>query len=162
MDALLTVGEVAAILKVHSNTVYKKAKNGEIPSVKAPKSNVRFIEEDIKEWLERRSRSSSFSTLIEEALRTDFSLEIYDKLFLKGGVKMLPKGKTWNYSFGSAFLRLKRSGQERWYIYYRVDGIRIGKTVKNAQSRADALKVLQLEVADASGVNTDSGSPKSG
>ena len=46
-------------------------------------------------------------------------------------------------------VRLNRSGQERWYIYYRVDGIRIRKAVKNAQSRADALKVLQLEVADA-------------
>jgi integrase len=60
-----------------------------------------------------------------------------------------PEGKTWNYPFGSVYVRLNRSGQERWYIYYRVDGIRIRKAVKNAQSRADALKVLQLEVADA-------------
>jgi len=149
MDALLTVDEVAAVLKVHSNTVYKKAKNGEIPSVKTPNSHVRFIEKDIREWLERRSRSSSLNPLFEEALRTDLSLEIYDKLFLKGGVQMLPKGKTWNYPFGSVYLRLTTSGKERWHIYYRVDGRRIRKAVKGAMSRADAVKVLQAEAADA-------------
>jgi excisionase family DNA binding protein len=149
MDALLTVDEVAAVLKVHSNTVYKKAKNGEIPAVKTPNSHVRFIEKDIKEWLERRSRSSGLNPLFEEALRTDLSLEIYDKLFLKGGVHMLPKGKTWNYPFGSVYLRLTKSGKEKWHIYYRVDGRRVRKAVRGAMSRADAVKVLQAEAADA-------------
>jgi excisionase family DNA binding protein len=148
MDALLTVNDVAAILKVHPNTIYKKAKNGEIPSVKKASSRVRFIEKDIKEWLEKRSQSSRFSPLLEESLRADLSLEKYDKLFLKGGVKMSPKGKTWNYPFGSVILRLTRSGKEKWHIYYRVDGRRIRKAVKGAVSRADALKVLQVEVAD--------------
>jgi excisionase family DNA binding protein len=149
MDALLTVNDVAAVLKVHPNTVYEKTKNGEIPSVKAANSRVRFIEKDIKEWLERRSRSSSFSPLLEESLRADLSLEKYDKLFLKGGIKVSPKGKTWNYPFGSVYLRLTRSGRERWHIYYRDNGKRVRKAVKGAFSRADALKVLQIEVADA-------------
>jgi excisionase family DNA binding protein len=149
MDALLTVDDVAAVFKVHPNTVYKKAKNGEIPSVKAANSRVRFIEKDIKEWLERRSRSSSFSPFLEESLRVDLSLQKYDKLFLKGGVKVSPKGKTWNYPFGSVYLRQSKSGKDRWHIYYRVEGKRIRKAVKGAQSRADALKVLQVEVADA-------------
>jgi excisionase family DNA binding protein len=149
MDALLTVDDVAAVLKVHPNTVYKNAKSGEIPSVKTANSRVRFIEKDIKEWLERRSRSSSFSPLLEESLRADLSLEKYDRLFLKGGVKMSPKGKTWNYPFGSVYLRLTKSGKERWHIYYRVDGRRVRKAVKGAMSRADAVKVLQVEAADA-------------
>ena len=149
MDALLTVEEVAAVLKFHPNTVYEKAKSGEIPSVKTAKSRVRFIESDIRKWIERNSRSSGSTPLFEDSLQTDLSLASYDKLFLKGGVRVSPEGKTWNYPFGSVFVRLNRSGQERWYIYYRVDGIRIRKAVKNAQSRADALKVLQLEVADA-------------
>lgn len=148
MDALLTVNDVAAILKVHPNTVYKKAKNGEIPSVKTASSRVRFIEKDIEEWLEKRSLSSRFSPLLEESLRADLSLEKYDKLFLKGGVKMSPKGKTWNYPFGSLILRLTHAGKEKWHIYYRVDGRRVRKAVKGALSRADALKVLQVEVTD--------------
>jgi excisionase family DNA binding protein len=149
MDALLTVNDIAAVLKVHPNTIYKKAKNGEIPSVKTANSRVRFIEKDITEWLGRCSRSSSFSPLLEESLRVDLSLEKYDKLFLKGGVKVSPKGKTWNYPFGSVYLRLTKSGRERWHIYYRFEGERVRKAVKGALSRADALEVLQVEVADA-------------
>lgn len=149
MDSLLTAKDLAAILRVHPNTVYAKAKSGEIPSVKAANSSVRFVESDIRRWLDGHSRSSSSRPLFEDSLQTELSLASYDKLFLKGGVKVSPEGKTWNYPFGSVFVRLNRSGQERWYIYYRVDGIRIRKAVKNAQSRADALKVLQLEVADA-------------
>ncbi len=57
--------------------------------------------------------------------------------------------KVWPYPFGSVYLRLTKSGKERWYIYYRVDGERAREVVKNAQSRADALKVLQVRVADA-------------
>jgi excisionase family DNA binding protein len=143
-----TVNEVAAILRVHPNTIYKKAKKGEIPSIRTANSQVRFIEEDIKEWLDRSSLRSSSSPLINEALRADFSLENHDKLFLKGGVRMSPKGKTWNYPFGSVYLRLTRDGKERWHIYYRADGKRIRRAVRGAQNRADALKVLQVEVAD--------------
>lgn len=149
MNPLLTVKEVAGLLRVHPNTVYQMAQSGVIPSVRTFSSQIRFVEKDINEWLERRSRSSMSVPLFEEALKADLSLENYDKLFLKGGARVSPEGKTWNYPFGSVFLRLNRSGQERWYIYYRVDGIRIRKAIKNAQSRADALKVLQLEVADA-------------
>ena len=145
MNPLLTVKEVAGILRVHPNTVYLRAQSGEIPSVRTSTSRIRFIEKDVNEWLERRSRSSRSAPLFDEGLRADLSLENYDKLFLKGGVKVSPKGRTWNYPFGSVYVRLNRSGQERWYIYYRVDGIRIRKAVKNAQSRADALKVSDSE-----------------
>jgi excisionase family DNA binding protein len=148
-DPLLTVKEVAGILRVHPNTVYQKALSGEIPSVRTSNSRIRFIEKDLNEWLERRSRSSRSIPLFEEALRTNLSLENYDKLFLKGGVRMSPKGKTWNYPFGSVSFRLGKSGRERWHIYYRVDGKRVRKAVKGAMSRADALKVLQVEAADA-------------
>ena len=149
MNPLLTVKEVAGILRVHPNTVYQKAQSGEIPSVRTSASQIRFVEKDIKEWLERRSRSPRSIPFFEEALRTDLSLENYDRLFLKGGVRMSPKGKTWNYPFGSVSLRLGKSGKERWHIYYRVDGKRVRKAVKGAMSRADALKVLQVEAADA-------------
>jgi excisionase family DNA binding protein len=129
MNPLLTVKEVAGILQVHPNTVYLKAQSGEIPSVRTSNFRIRFVEKEINEWLERRSRSSRFVLLLEEALRTDLSQESYDKLFLKGEAKMSPKGKTWNYPFGSVSLRLGKSGKDRWHIYYRVDGRRIRRSL---------------------------------
>ncbi len=149
MNPLLTVKEVAGILRAHPNTVYQEAHSGEILSVRTSKPRIQFVEKDVNEWLERRSRASASVPLFEEALRTNLSLENYDKLFLKGGEKVSPKGKTWNYPFGSVSLRLGKSGKERWHIYYRADGRRVRKAVKGAMSRADALKVLQVEAADA-------------
>lgn len=95
-----------------------------------------------------KNSSHKPNLIIESLSKVDLSLDAYDKLFLKGGVKMSQKRKSWDYPFGSVYLRLTKSRKERWYIYYRVDGKRIRKIVKNAQSRADALKVLQVEVTD--------------
>jgi len=60
-----------------------------------------------------------------------------------------PKGKIWRYPFGSVYLRQSKSGEGRWYIYYRVNGQRIREAVKNAMTRADGLKVLVSKVGDA-------------
>lgn len=143
MDKLLTVKEVAELLHCHPQAVYR---NKEIPRIKIPGVGIRFREEDIKEWINKGS--SRNCSLLESFSKVELALDRYDRLFL-GGVKMSHKGKIWNYPFGSVYLRLTKTGKERWYIYYRVDGERIRKAVKNAQSRADALKVLQIQVADA-------------
>lgn len=135
------------MLGVHPQTVYKLVEKGEIPFIKRPGLGIKFRAEQIEAWA---NQGSSKPAAIDEVLqKVDLSLDKYDKLFLKGGVKMLPTGKTWNYPFGSVYLRLTKSGQERWYVYYRVEGRRVRKAVKGAQGRADALKVLQVEVADA-------------
>jgi integrase len=122
-------------------------KSQDIPFIRRKGLGIRFLREEVDAWLSR-SASKPYAFL-ECALNSDVALENYDRLFLKGGVKMSPKGKTWNYPFGSVYLRLTKSGQERWYIYYRNEGRRVRKAVKGAQCRADALKVLQVEVADA-------------
>jgi len=61
MDPLLTVKDVAAILKVHPNTVYEKARKAAIPSVRTSSSRIRFKEREIKEWIEKRSHKASLS-----------------------------------------------------------------------------------------------------
>jgi len=148
-DGVLTVKELSSYLKASLSTVYRMVEAGEIPHVRAGRLGIRFRRQEVDEWLARNS--SKPNALIENALKTDFALERYDRIFLspnKGGLKMSPKGKTWNYPFGSVYLRQTKSGKERWYIYYRDQGKRVRKAVRGAQSRADALKVLQVEVSD--------------
>ena len=139
----MTVTEVSRFLGLHRNTVYRLAKKGAIPAIRRGRL-IRFRKDEIETWL--NEHSSKVFPLLEPLTQIDLALDTYDKLFLckKGGVKMNPKGKTWNYPFGSVYLR-----QSRWYFYFRFQGKRIRKVIEGALSRADALKVLQVEVADA-------------
>lgn len=143
---LLTVKELSSLLSLHPNTIYKLVEKGEIPFIKRKGVGIRFRKEEVEEWLNQGSLK--INSFIESFSKVDLALDRYDRLFLKGG-RMSQKAKTWNYPFGSVYLRLKKTGKSSWYIYYRVDGKRIREVVKNAQSRADALKVLQSKVADA-------------
>jgi excisionase family DNA binding protein len=51
MDNLLTVKEVAALLRVSSQTLYKMLEQGGIPAVKVG-SQWRFEREKVRAWLE--------------------------------------------------------------------------------------------------------------
>ena len=55
MTDLLKPGEVARMLQVSRTWLYNAAKDGRIPSVRlgGPDGPVRFVEEDIEQWLER-------------------------------------------------------------------------------------------------------------
>ena len=143
---LLSVKALSAYAGVSSCTVLRWVKSGDIPFIRRKGLGIRFQKEEIDTWLSQSAHKPE--AILDIALTTDLTLQKYDKLFLKGGVKMSPKGKTWNYPFGSVYLRLTKSGKDRWYIYYRNEGRRVRKAVKGAQCRADALKVLQVEVAD--------------
>lgn len=54
MQNLLTVKEVAALLRVSAQTLYKMLDNGEIPAVKVG-SQWRFDRDRIREWLQQHS-----------------------------------------------------------------------------------------------------------
>lgn len=54
MQNLLTVKEVAALLRVSTQTLYKMLEHGEIPAVKVG-SQWRFDRERIREWLAQHS-----------------------------------------------------------------------------------------------------------
>jgi excisionase family DNA binding protein len=149
MDRLLTVKDVSRSLGLHSNTVYKLAQKGDIPYVKIHRRRLRFRKDDLDEWIARGSYKPS--VFLESLTKVDLGLQAYDRLFLckKGGVNtMSPKGP-WSYPFGSVFLRQTKKSGDRFYIYYRFEGKRIREAVRGAQSRADALKVLQMKIADA-------------
>lgn len=146
MNKILDVKDVSSLLQVHPHTIYKLVEKGEIPFTKRKGLGIRFDQKKIEIWLDEGS--IKINPLLESISNVDIVLDRYDRLFLKGG-RMSQKEKTWSYPFGSVYLRLTKTGEKKWYIYYRVDGERIREVVKNAQSRADALKVLQVKVADA-------------
>jgi len=53
-DRLLTVGEVAATIRVSNMTVYRLIKNGDLPAIRVGK-NYRFRESDMNTYLSGRS-----------------------------------------------------------------------------------------------------------
>ena len=53
-DRLLTVGEVAATMRVSNMTVYRLIKNGDLPAIRVGK-NYRFRESDMNTYLSGRS-----------------------------------------------------------------------------------------------------------
>jgi excisionase family DNA binding protein len=54
-DPLLTVGEIADLLRVHHTTVYRLAKRGQIPGFKVG-SDWRFSKRQILKWLAKRQK----------------------------------------------------------------------------------------------------------
>ena len=53
-DRLLTVGEVAGIMRVSNMTVYRLIKSGELPALRVGK-NYRVRESDVDRYLSERS-----------------------------------------------------------------------------------------------------------
>lgn len=51
---LLTIQEVAAILKIDKFTAYRYAKEGTIPAIRVGR-NWRFLEEVLEEWLTKKA-----------------------------------------------------------------------------------------------------------
>lgn len=57
-SSLMTVKEMAAMLRVSPQTLYKMLEQGEIPAVKVG-SQWRFDREKIKDWIEGRAQVST-------------------------------------------------------------------------------------------------------
>lgn len=56
MEKLLTVSEVAEILRLNRFTIYRMSERGRLPSVKIGKA-LRFRQSDLDAWLERVNRA---------------------------------------------------------------------------------------------------------
>jgi len=142
---LLTVKEAALHLKMHPNTVYDWAKEGKLPSIKL-NGRVRFDQDNLDNFIKINKRAVFDPNPV--LIQTGISLERYDKLLLRRRTEL--NGITrFNYGIGSVILRKTNRKEEKYYIDYQIDGRRVRKTVKGAQTRADALKVLNAEVSDA-------------
>jgi excisionase family DNA binding protein len=146
MDKLLTVKEAAEFLSIYPQNLYKLIAKRQIPFIKKLGIGYRIRPSDLKRWMEE---GSSHYPIIGEILpKFDISLDGYDKLFLERRTEL--KGSIrWSYPFGSVLMRKTKKGEEKYYIDYQVDSYRVRKVVKGARTRAEAVKVLNAEVADA-------------
>lgn len=61
-NQILTLGEVAALLRVPKSTVYKLAQHGRVPAFKVGK-HWRFLLRDIEEWLSSHSEQGNSHAL---------------------------------------------------------------------------------------------------
>lgn len=55
MNKLLTVAEVAQMMQVGANTVYRWIAGNKIPYTKLPGGGVRFDQEKLNNWLKNRT-----------------------------------------------------------------------------------------------------------
>lgn len=56
-EEVLTIKEVAALLKVGDKTVYSMAQNGELPAFKV-RGQWRFSRKDLDAWIEQQKHST--------------------------------------------------------------------------------------------------------
>lgn len=65
MPELLTVAEAAAFLKLHSDTVKRKARQGELPAAKIGRQ-WRFDMDELREWL--RNGGTAYERTVDAGL----------------------------------------------------------------------------------------------
>jgi excisionase family DNA binding protein len=159
MNGLLTVKEVAKYLKLHTNSVYKLAENGEIPCIRRKGLGLRFREKDIDSWLEKGTEETK--KILETYPKFEPKIEDYDKVFLKGGSGLKSKKTRWRYVNGTVYLRENPGGSKSWGIEYRDEnGKRKQIVIPNAQSRVDAVIALNKRVREVFNLQNDIVQPK--
>ena len=143
--SLLSAREVAFRLHLHPKTIYRMATGGRIPHVRLD-GRLRFERAEIERMIERGRVLTPFE-LMQQPL---ISLEAFDKTFLKGGQSAVDgKTRRWNYGFGTVFIRKTKRGKDRWCINFRGPrGERRREVIKDAQSRGEAVVVLQQRVGE--------------
>ncbi len=59
-EEVMTVPEVAEYLRVNPQTVYRKAKSGELPAVRIGRA-IRFRRSELENWLKNLSRNGNIT-----------------------------------------------------------------------------------------------------
>lgn len=149
MQELFTVSQVSQYLHMHPKTIYKLVGNNKIPHLRIEGSGIRFKKYKLDEWLEERA--SQPSPITEILPKLDISLDGckgYDKLFLVRRTELNGEVR-WTYSHGSVIQRKTKRKEAKYYVDFQVDGHRVRKVLKGVRTRAEAVRALNLELADA-------------
>jgi len=135
---------------VHPVSIYKLIQADKIPHYRIPGVGIRFKKAELEQW----SKTYSHKNLLTSEIlpKSDFSLDIslrkFDKVWLRRRSESMGITR-WSYPVGSVLMRKTQRKEERYSIQYQVNGQRIRKTLKGVRSRAEAVKILFTEVADA-------------
>ena len=68
-EPLLSADEVAAYFSVSPTTIYRLAAQGELPAIEIAPRVLRFKVQDVREFLERRTRHARASGRVKRLLR---------------------------------------------------------------------------------------------
>ncbi len=146
---LLTVKEASEYLQTHPKTVYKLAKDKEIPVIRRKRIGLRFRKSAIDKWLDEVSFIPIQNIEIQPEKELDISLAGYDKRFLKEVSGLNKKMTRWRYSNGIVYRIKNPGGSESWGIEHRDEnGKRKQRIVPNTQSREDAVIALNHKVQE--------------
>ncbi len=146
MQELLTVAQVAEYLRIHPTSIYRLVKDNRVRYYRIEGVGIRFKKEELDKWLDEFSCKSA--QLAEVLPKFDISLAGYDKLFLERRTE-LNGILRWTYPIGSILQRKTKRKEAKYYIHFQVNGQRVRKALKGVRTRTEAVKALNLEVADA-------------
>jgi len=145
---LLSVREVASYLGVSPCTVYRLEKKSVLPSIRGSGLGIRFKQEEIDSWLEKRKTGPLPSPDLA-GLTMPPGSTMKKSHGEEGGLSEMPKGKAksrQNFGFGAVYVRKSRSGNPRYYLDYLDNGKRIQRVCRRATSIEDAYWELRRAV----------------
>ena len=148
MQELLTVAQAAKILQIHPKSLYRLAKDKKINFHRIEGVGIRFKKEELDKWLDEFSCRSALSEVLPKFDILLDGCKGYDKLFLIRR-KELNGIIRWTYPIGSILQRKTKRKEVKYYIHFQVNGQRVRKALKGVRTRTEAVKALNLEVADA-------------
>jgi len=134
MNELLTVKEVAKVLKTSPYTVYKLVENKKIPHFRIDGIGIRFDPEKIKKFIYTREILP-----LDTLLPPQYISQYERKEGALGNRKL---------SIGSVYPRATKDGRIRWYMDFYYQGKRIRKVCKYALTKEQALEALRMEIVN--------------
>ncbi len=143
--AVLTTEEVSKYLDISLTTIYRMAENKEIPFIKVRDRRLRFLKEDIDEWIRLRKYVPDKPIMDHAGTLTPL---VVRAILPKGGTRGMPTGKLkarYNSEYGAIYLRKTRRGLHRWYLdYHDENGKRVQKLARGAKTKGEAFFALAV------------------
>ncbi len=151
MKQILTAKEAYEEYSISLDSLYKYKQ--EIGFVKRPGTPILFHRRNIEQWLEKGEHPPDdlitlFSDLTDFNFSVDNSFRKFEKVRLERSTEMNGV-KRFVYPFGSVIERKTKSGEVTYYRDYQVNGQRARSVIPGVRNRAEAVKVIMVEVADA-------------
>jgi len=138
--------EARRILSLSFDEMMELIKKGDIPFTRISSNIFRINKEDFEEWLDKNTNHPVRNKVFDCEDASYITLKEFDEKYLKGGKSTMAKEgqRYWTYKFGGIFCRKNKKGYLKWFMQFKdVDGKWRQRAIQNAQTRKDAVEVLQ-------------------